>query len=111
MPNETPDIKVKGKLVDDNTRCTHYHSILDIIAIRFKCCNEYYPCYECHEEEAGHQAIIWKKDEWNTKAILCGQCKHEMTIKEYFNSNNQCPYCKAAFNPGCSKHYPLYFEM
>ncbi len=111
MPHRTPDIKVKGKLIDEHTRCTHHHSIFDIIAIRFKCCNEYYPCYECHEEEAGHYAVIWKKEERNTKAILCGQCKHELTINEYFNSANQCPHCRAAFNPRCSNHYHLYFEL
>ena len=72
MPHETPHIEVKGKLIDEHTRCIHYQSSLDIIAIRFKCCNQYYPCYQCHEEEAGHTAAVWKKEEWDTKAILCG---------------------------------------
>ena len=111
MPHETPHIEVKGKLIDEHTRCIHYQSSLDIIAIRFKCCNQYYPCYQCHAEEAGHTAAVWKKEEWDTKAILCGQCQHEMTINEYFHSDNHCLYCKAAFNPNCSKHYHLYFEM
>jgi uncharacterized CHY-type Zn-finger protein len=102
--------EVKGKPVDDQTRCEHYHSLLDIIAIKFKCCNEYYPCNQCHEETAGHKAIAWKKDEWNNKAILCGVCKKELTINEYLQSNNHCPHCNAAFNPNCSRHYHLYFE-
>jgi uncharacterized CHY-type Zn-finger protein len=104
-------IKVKGKLVDDETRCTHYQSPLDIIAIKFKCCNEYYPCYECHQEEANHKAVVWKKEERDTKAILCGYCKHELSIDEYFTANNQCPNCKSPFNPKCSNHYHLYFEV
>ena len=104
-------IEVKGKLIDDETRCEHYHSPLDIIAIKFKCCNEYYPCYQCHEETTDHEAIAWKKEEWNTKAILCGVCKTELTINEYFNSNNHCSHCNAAFNPNCSRHYHLYFEV
>ena len=103
-------IEVFGKVIDDNTRCHHYHSALDIISIRFKCCDKYYPCYQCHEETAGHAPQTWHKDEWNTKAILCGVCKTELTINEYMRSGNHCPNCKSAFNPNCSKHYHLYFE-
>lgn len=103
-------IAVKGKIIDNETRCEHYHSRLDVIAIKFKCCNEYYPCYQCHEETTNHEVEIWRKEEWNTKAILCGVCKEELTINEYFHSNNHCPYCKAAFNPDCKRHYHLYFE-
>lgn len=33
---------VHGISVDDKTRCEHYHSLLDIIAIKFKCCGKYY---------------------------------------------------------------------
>jgi uncharacterized CHY-type Zn-finger protein len=105
------DPEVKGKLVDDETRCIHYSSALDIIAIQFKCCNEYYPCYECHEAVAGHKAAVWSKEEWNTKAILCGHCKLEMSIADYMNANNECPNCKEPFNPKCSNHYHLYFDV
>ena len=111
MKHKDPGIKVYGKLIDDNTRCVHYHSPLDVIAIKFKCCGEYYPCYQCHEETAGHAALAWNKDEWNTKAILCGVCKTEMSIEQYLGSANQCPFCNASFNPNCSKHYHLYFEV
>ena len=103
-------IEVKGKLVDDETRCEHYHSPLDIIAIKFKCCGDYYPCFKCHEESTDHQAHVWTKEEWNTKAILCGVCKEELTIDTYVRSNNLCPNCHSPFNPGCSNHYHLYFE-
>jgi len=102
---------VKGKLVDDYTRCVHYQSPLDVIAIKFRCCLEYYPCYECHEEVAGHKSEVWAKNEFDTKAILCGVCNYEMTVHEYLASNNRCPHCGSAFNPNCSKHYHLYFEI
>ena len=102
---------MKGKIVDNYTRCIHYRSDLDVIAIKFKCCNEYYPCYECHEEESDHEYKVWNKNEFDAKAVLCGVCKNEMTIREYLASGNKCPYCEAAFNPGCSKHYHLYFEV
>lgn len=102
---------VKGNLVDDQTRCIHWHSPLDIIAIKFKCCNTYYACYDCHHEKADHLPEIWTKEERNEKAILCGVCKSELSIKEYFVSENICPHCKSAFNPNCSRHYHLYFEI
>jgi uncharacterized CHY-type Zn-finger protein len=104
-------IEVKGHTVDEHTRCVHYHSPKDIIAIRMKCCNEYYPCINCHNETADHAAAVWPADEFDTKGVLCGACGNEMTIKDYLQSNHQCPFCKADFNPGCSNHYHLYFAM
>lgn len=104
-------MKIAGKPIDELTRCEHYHTPLDIIAILFPCCNEYYPCYECHEETANHLATRWPKDKRDTKAILCGNCKQELTIYEYFQSNHHCPNCKADFNPKCANHYTLYFDM
>jgi uncharacterized CHY-type Zn-finger protein len=103
-------IHVFGPVVDDETRCIHYSSERDVIAIRFKCCNRYYPCFECHQQEADHPAQVWPRNEWATPAILCGKCKTELTVNEYLNSNDQCPHCKAPFNPGCRHHYHLYFE-
>ncbi|GHB49992.1 hypothetical protein GCM10008106_33460 [Mongoliitalea lutea] len=89
----------------------HWHSALDVIAIKFKCCDKYYPCFSCHEEEADHKYEVWPKDAFDQKAILCGVCGHELTIQEYMDSNNSCPKCEANFNPGCSNHYHLYFDV
>ena len=111
MGDSMEKVVVLGNLVDDQTRCVHYHSLNDIIAIKFKCCDEYYSCYSCHEETAEHEAQQWLRSQWNTKAILCGSCKEQLTIEEYMRSDHQCPNCKASFNPNCSKHYHLYFEM
>ena len=104
-------IIVKGSKIDDQTRCIHYHSALDIIAIKFKCCQTYYPCFYCHQSDAGHLAEKWKAEELNTKAILCGACKNELTISQYLECNYNCPFCHASFNPGCQNHNHLYFEM
>lgn len=109
--NRQLSVEIRGKLVDENTRCVHYHGPDDIIALKFKCCGIYYPCYSCHEEEAGHVHVLWKKNEFDTKAVLCGVCRQELTINEYLKSDHRCPSCKSAFNPGCSKHYGLYFEL
>ncbi len=101
---------VKGNTIDEQTRCVHYHSVLDIIAIKFKCCNTYYPCYFCHEQAAGHKTEQWLETEFETAAILCGNCKSELTINQYKVCNDQCPMCKSAFNPKCANHNHLYFE-
>jgi uncharacterized CHY-type Zn-finger protein len=107
---EIEGIRVFGKSVDKQTRCVHWHSQLDVIAIKFKCCDKYYPCFSCHEEEADHDHQVWPKSEFDQKAILCGVCGHELSIQEYMDANNTCPNCTASFNPGCSNHYHLYFD-
>lgn len=104
-------IAIKGKIIDSNTRCVHYNSEFDIIAIKFKCCNIYYPCYKCHEEEADHGIQKWKKHEDASKAVFCGNCHNEITIEQYINSNNKCPFCKSSFNPTCKEHYHFYFDF
>jgi len=101
---------VYGQSIDKQTRCIHWHSALDVIAIKFKCCDKYYPCFSCHEEAANHEHEVWPKTEFTEKAILCGVCGHELSINEYMESDNTCPNCEASFNPGCSNHYHLYFE-
>jgi uncharacterized CHY-type Zn-finger protein len=101
---------VKGKWIDEYTRCVHYHSVLDVIAIKFKCCGEYYPCYDCHQEAVSHAHAVWEKHEFTT-AILCGICKHEMTIHEYAACHHRCPFCQVPFNPNCDTHSHLYFAV
>ncbi|MBP2004668.1 CHY zinc finger protein [Halobacillus andaensis] len=101
--------KVKGIQLDSQTRCAHYHSEVDIIAIKFHCCNNYYACYYCHKEMVNHSATKWPKEEQGEHAILCGSCQHELTIHDYMNSRS-CPTCSHPFNEKCSLHFPLYFE-
>ncbi|MEQ7049667.1 CHY zinc finger protein [Paenibacillaceae sp. P-4] len=103
-------IQVKGA-IDANTRCCHYHSEVDVIAIKFKCCGTYYGCYYCHEEAEDHEPMVWPIAEWGTKAILCGNCHTELTIHEYLSCNYECPICRTSFNPGCKNHDHLYFEQ
>ena len=105
------EITILGKPIDNQTRCVHWHSELDIIAIKFKCCNQYYPCYSCHEETTDHKAEVWPIKEYSQKAILCGVCGHELSIQDYMACNNTCPKCESLFNPGCKNHYHLYFEV
>jgi uncharacterized CHY-type Zn-finger protein len=101
---------VLGRLVDGQTRCAHYNSPFDIVAIKFKCCGQWYPCFECHKEAADHDAKVWLIEELGEKAILCGACGHQLSIDEYLECQNACPKCETGFNPGCANHYDLYFE-
>lgn len=102
-------VYVKGA-IDSETRCSHYHGEHDRIAIKFYCCGEYFPCYQCHEEHGCGETKVWPKRKWNEKAILCGACQTELTIEEYMNSGYVCPSCSAQFNPGCRLHDHLYFD-
>jgi uncharacterized CHY-type Zn-finger protein len=107
MTQDAP-IRVLGKTVDDQTRCEHYDSVLDVIAIRFACCGEYYPCHLCHAECADHPAEQWPRDRYDREAILCGVCSTELTIAVYLDVD-ACPSCTAPFNPGCKLHQEYYF--
>lgn len=101
---------VRGAVVDDMTRCVHYRTAVDIVAIRFACCGEYYPCHLCHEEDAGHSAEQWGLGERETTAVLCGACGTELTIADYLVAS-ECPRCAAPFNERCALHAHLYFEV
>ncbi len=101
--------RILGSDVGPKSECAHYHSELDIVAIRFKCCDTYFPCHRCHEALAGHSASVWPESEFDEKAVLCGACGTELKIHEYLGCNSRCPACGAAFNPGCKAHSSLYF--
>lgn len=104
-------IRVRGVDLDAATRCKHWHGPTDIIAIKMKCCGEYYACKECHDELAAHASEVWPETEWNEKAILCGACGEELSIHAYMQSEFHCPTCREPFNPGCRNHYHFYFEL
>ena len=113
MPDSRPVsgvTDIRGVDLDPQTRCAHYHSALDIIAIKMKCCGVYFACKDCHVELAGHEIVVWPRTEWQRHAVLCGACKRELTIHEYLQSNSRCPNCAALFNPECANHHHFYFE-
>jgi uncharacterized CHY-type Zn-finger protein len=102
-------LDVRGVKLDAETRCEHYHGPTDIIAIKMKCCGVYYACKDCHEALAGHAIEVWPESEWEQKAILCGACGAEMSIRQYMQCESRCPNCGERFNPGCRRHYQFYF--
>jgi uncharacterized CHY-type Zn-finger protein len=103
--------EVRGIELDPETRCAHWRSPLDIIAIKMKCCGVYYACKDCHDALADHVAQVWPRREWDQPAVLCGACGTELTVNQYLQSENACPSCGTKFNPGCRNHHHLYFEM
>lgn len=110
MVQQVYGFEVFGVGVDAETRCVHYHTAVDIVAIKFHCCGKYYPCFECHGELAGHAATVWPKAAFEEKAILCGACGTALSVAAYLESNNRCPQCDSAFNANCKFHYHRYFE-
>ncbi len=107
---QTSKAQVHGIGVDGESRCAHYHTPLDIVAIKMRCCGVYYACKDCHIALADHEIERWPANQWKEKAILCGACGNESTIHAYLAGGYQCPTCTAAFNPGCRHHYRFYFE-
>jgi uncharacterized CHY-type Zn-finger protein len=101
---------VRGLDVDAKTRCRHYHGVRDIIALKFRCCGCWYPCFQCHTAAADHPATVWPLAERGTRAVLCGACGYLLGIDEYLGCDSRCPACGAGFNPGCARHHHLYFE-
>ena len=101
---------VRGSMVDEQTRCVHYRSPLDVVAIRFACCDDWYPCLRCHDEAVDHAIRAWPIDARDEHAVLCGECRSTLSIGTYLAAQ-ACPQCAAPFNPGCVLHHPVYFEM
>lgn len=109
--NVGDDFEIYGSTVDAMGRCRHYHSELDILAIKFPCCGKFYACFECHATAVDHEPVRWRADQFEEIALMCGKCRNTFTIRLYLEAPNACPYCTASFNPACSNHHSLYFEV
>ncbi|NHN61179.1 MULTISPECIES: CHY zinc finger protein [Halorussus] len=108
MEREIHGHRVRGVDVDSETRCAHYDTDRDVVALRFACCEAYYPCFRCHEATADHEAERLPMES-SASAVLCGVCGAELTAREFVDGAHECPDCGAAFNPGCADHYEQYF--
>lgn len=104
--------QVKGIQVGPNTQCLHWHSDRDVVAIKFKCCQSFYACFECHAKTTNHPPQVWPRKEFQEEkgVVLCGKCGQLYSIQEYLECGNQCVSCGCLYNPGCRLHYHLYFE-
>src|SRR5258706_8963259 len=104
---ETPE--VRGVEIDAQTRCVHWHSAVDIVAIKMRCCGVYYACKDCHIALAGHAIAVWGRGEWEDRAVLCGACGGEMTIRENLDCAARGPGGGAGVNPGCRNPFHFFF--
>lgn len=111
MRRKIGKVWVNGVGLDDESRCQHYHTEQDIVAIKFACCEEYWACYKCHQALADHAPRPWPTARFNEEAILCGGCGTQLSVEVYLASPLTCPACSKPFNPGCARHHHLYFEM
>ncbi|OFI49317.1 hypothetical protein BG261_01675 [Floricoccus tropicus] len=98
--------KVYGFLVDNQGRCQHYHTDLDIIANRCQICNKLYSCFKCHDENELHSFEGFDFNS-NKLSVMCCVCGQEFSYKIYSELTN-CPSCKSAFNPRCKLHKNIY---
>ncbi len=104
-------VPLRGVAVDSETRCAHWDSPVDVVALRFGCCETYYPCFECHAAVSDHDPVVWPRPRFDEPAVLCGVCRETLTAQAYLDSDDSCPHCGAEFNPGCRRHRHLYFEI
>src|SRR5699024_1709835 len=91
--------------IDQETRCKHYHSELDRVAIKFHCCGRYFPCIQCHGECGCGERKVWPRDTFNEKAILCGNCGEELTINDICIAKISVPHAGQILIPVA--HYML----
>ena len=127
-------VPLRGVAVDSETRCAPWDSAVDVIALRFGCCETYYPCDACHDAATDHAAEPRPRDRFDEPAVLCGACGATLTARAYLDGdgeaqrasgdsegqspsgdraspgNDACPRCGAAFTPGCRRHRDRYFE-
>lgn len=101
---------IKGA-IDSETRCQHYQLNVDRIAIKFYCCQMYFPCHLCHEQHGCGGLSVWPIEKFSQPAILCGACGEQIKIETYLHDGTRCPSCKSDFNPGCSIHRDMYFRV
>lgn len=98
-------IKIHGIDLDEQGRCTHWHSPFDIVALRCSVCGKYYACYECHDELEDHPFGQFNQNKED--GVMCGACGHTMTYQEHI-SLGHCPKCNSEFNPRCINHKDKY---
>ncbi len=99
---------IRGVRVDDRGRCVHYASHRDVVANHCATCGEFFACHRCHDEVADHPFGRMGTDA--PESVLCGACGHTMGYRDYSRAL-ACPGCGHPFNPGCSLHAPLYFDV
>lgn len=108
MGARTTTTKVYGHQVDHQTRCIHYHSVLDVVANKCATCGKFYSCYKCHDDMEDHPYGAIPGEE--AGSVMCGVCGSQFSYNEYAQMGAECKVCKAAFNPRCALHKGIYCD-
>ncbi|MFB6252408.1 MAG: CHY zinc finger protein [Halobellus sp.] len=103
-------VPLVGVAVDPETRCAHWDDPVDVVALRFGCCEAFSPCHACHAAATDHDPEPWPRERFDESAVLCGVCGATLSARTYLDGDGACPECGAAFNPGCRRHRNRYFE-
>lgn len=90
--------------------CRHWDGPDDVLQLALPCCHRFWPCRDCHDEAADHEAQRWPDDS-DAAALRCGRCRATQTVAAYLASPDACPACGGAFNPRCRSHHHLYFQV
>ncbi|QLH76696.1 hypothetical protein HZS55_04980 [Halosimplex rubrum] len=104
-------VPLRGVDVDPETRCVHYDDAVDVVALRFPCCDRYYPCFRCHDAVTDHDPERVPRAAFGEPGVLCGVCGTALSVREYLDCDDTCPECGASFNPGCRRHRDRYFAV
>ena len=102
--------EVRGVDLDGETRCAHWHSPLDVIAIRMKCCGIYHACKDCHDALAGHAIKVWPRAEWDTPAVMCGICRRGDERAGLPRMRERLSVLRRQVQSGVQRAYRFYFE-
>jgi len=112
-PPETDDrfaVPLRGVGVDAETRCAHYDTVRDVVALRFPCCDAYFPCFRCHDAVTDHDSERVPRGAFDEPAVICGLCGTTFSVRTYLDCEDTCPDCDGSFNPGCRRHHDRYFD-
>lgn len=99
--------KVYGIGLDAEGRCEHYHTELDVVALRCGKCRKYYACYKCHDQLEDHAFVPADAGQDADTPVLCCSCNSKLTYIQY--QQGKCAFCGHDFNPKCALHHDIYF--
>lgn len=84
--------------------CPHYNGPLDMVRNMCATCGRYWECYLCHAEAADHPFGRMPIDA--PFSTQCGSCGGVMAY-----GHERCSHCGQGFNPGCSLHAHIYYDL
>ncbi len=84
-------VPLRGVAVDPETRCAHWDSDRDVVALRFGCCGTFSPCHACHAETADHDPDPWPRARFDDPAVLCGVCGTTLSARAYLDGDTGAP--------------------